>query len=236
MSTGMDFLRLARRHIGETYQFGASVPKNNANWSGPWDCAEFISWVAFQVTDTLYGCDNDNGNPATADAYTGYWGRDAQQSVVQRVSAEAAAVTPGAVLLRLSSPEQKVGHIVFATGDGGTVEAHSTKLGVIAGQLAGRRWDLGILIPNVTYSQRDTPVDLSGPDVTVYRFTTPHMKGAAVKRIQQALKAAGFNPGRIDSDFGELTQAAVVAFQVARGLLPDGEVGSKTAKALKIDL
>ena len=39
-----------------------------------------------------------------------------------------------------------------------------------------------------------------------------------------------------DGDFGPMTQAAAVSFQVTRGLVPDGEVGPKTAKALGIHL
>jgi len=58
------------------------------------------------------------------------------------------------------------------------------------------------------------------------------MKGAAVKRLQQALKAAGYNPGPIDSDFGAKTAAAVAAYQLAKGLVPDGEAGPKTMRAL----
>jgi hypothetical protein len=46
------------------------VPKNNANWHGPWDCAEFMSWIVFQGAGILYGCVDDNANPASVEAYT----------------------------------------------------------------------------------------------------------------------------------------------------------------------
>lgn len=62
------------------------------------------------------------------------------------------------------------------------------------------------------------------------------MRGETVKEIQRALTRNGFHPGGIDGAFGPMTLAAVVAFQAARGLTPDGEVGPKTAKALRITL
>lgn len=46
-------------------------------------------------------------------------------------------------------------------------------------------------------------------------------QGAAVARLQRALKKAGFSPGAIDGDFGPATHAAVMAFQASEGLLVD---------------
>lgn len=52
--------------------------------------------------------------------------------------------------------------------------------------------------------------------------------GPAVERVQLRLKETGFPPGRIDGLFGRATEAAVVAFQRADGLLADGVVGPAT--------
>ncbi|HEV7350951.1 peptidoglycan-binding protein [Telluribacter sp.] len=59
-----------------------------------------------------------------------------------------------------------------------------------------------------------------------------HSSGADVVLLQEKLKALGFNPGRIDGDFGPGTEAAVIAFQKSEGLLADGVVGTKTLLAL----
>jgi Putative peptidoglycan binding domain/N-acetylmuramoyl-L-alanine amidase len=56
--------------------------------------------------------------------------------------------------------------------------------------------------------------------------------GAEVIKLQQKLRDKGFNPGAIDGDFGENTQAAVKAFQRSVGLKDDGIVGKKTRAAL----
>lgn len=57
-------------------------------------------------------------------------------------------------------------------------------------------------------------------------------KGGEVRRLQDTLRARGFDPGRTDGDFGTRTDAAVRAFQRARGLAVDGVVGPRTWGAL----
>ena len=231
MATGADLLRLATPHIGEPYRLGVLVPKDNARWQGPWDCAEFASWCVFQVTSRLYGCDNNHGNAVVADAFTGYWKRDAA-TIGQMVSVEIAAQTPGAAVLRYPQPNL-IGHIVLSDGRGGTIEAHSSRRGVIRSTLGGRRWDTGVMVPEIDYIRGGTVIPVAAP-ILVVRLTTPLTRGALVKEIQRTLKDLGFHPGRIDGKYGLQTVAAVSAFQITKGLVPDGEVGPETAAALGI--
>ena len=51
---------------------------------------------------------------------------------------------------------------------------------------------------------------------------------AAVRDLQEALKALGYDPGPIDGVFGTTTESAVKAFQQARGITADGVVGKVT--------
>lgn len=53
-------------------------------------------------------------------------------------------------------------------------------------------------------------------------------KGEAVKQLQKRLTELGFFTAKIDGDFGSLTQEAVMRFQVANSIIPDGIVGAKT--------
>lgn len=64
-------------------------------------------------------------------------------------------------------------------------------------------------------------------------FHEKHWSPAERKRIQKALKKAGYYRGDIDAKFGPQTQKAIVQFQKKRGLKPDGMVGPKTYKLLK---
>jgi peptidoglycan hydrolase-like protein with peptidoglycan-binding domain len=48
------------------------------------------------------------------------------------------------------------------------------------------------------------------------------------KDIQTALKNSGFYTGAIDGKIGPKTKSAIMEFQKAKGLKPDGRVGPKT--------
>jgi peptidoglycan hydrolase-like protein with peptidoglycan-binding domain len=65
------------------------------------------------------------------------------------------------------------------------------------------------------------------------RLTKPPMKGPAVRNLQKRLTALGFDTGGIDGEFGKQTEAAMLAFQKAKGLTVDGVAGAGTMAALK---
>ncbi|MBV8858746.1 MAG: DUF1906 domain-containing protein [Acidobacteria bacterium] len=230
--TGVELVNLANQHLGQTYILGARVPLNNANWKGPWDCAEFVSWCVYQLIGKLYGCHDDSEDPGHTDAFTGWWGRDAN-TVLKRVTVREATNTPGALLLRLPHPGM-IGHIVISDGTGGTVEAHGHADGVVNLEVANRHWDMGLLIPELRY---DIVGDINvAPPSGIFRLASPFMSGPEVLRIQQQLQAHGIDPGELDGQFGPKTAAAVFSFQAREGLLADGEVGPLTAAALARDV
>lgn len=56
--------------------------------------------------------------------------------------------------------------------------------------------------------------------------------GNAVKQLQRALSSLGYTLGTIDGVFGASTQSALIAFQTAHQLSPDGVLGPATRAAL----
>jgi len=230
-ATGDRILEIAAEHLAEQYILGARAPMANSGWRGPWDCAEFASWCIFQATGSLYGVEPRN-DPIRADAFTGFW---ATQAEAERrvISVEQAARTPGACVLRKPGANG-IGHIVLADGKGGTVEAHSRNRGVVRDVLSGRRWDYGILVPGVQYFANEQAVEVKMPE-RVLRVMDPLMRGPTVQKVQVALAQRGFHPGSADGVYGPQTAHAVQAFQADKGLVPDGEVGPTTLKALGIN-
>ncbi len=78
----------------------------------------------------------------------------------------------------------------------------------------------------------EVPDEPEVPYMRLLKLTSPYMKGADVKAVQAALKAAGFDPKGVDGTFGPDTEAAVKAYQKAKGLEADGIVGPKTWEKL----
>ena len=233
LPTGREMLELARQHIGEPYG-NVLVPKNNPNWTGPWDCAEFMSWLVFQVGGFLYGCLDNNARPDSADAYTGAW-RDDSMTLGRRVPYQRAAAIVGGIILRYPPWLGRMGHVVICDGTGGTVEARGYELGVAVGTVHMRRWNTGVLVPGIQYDEDVTPIDVIKP-ASVYHINAPNVDRSVVRDIQRALQSAGIDSGPIDGIYGPKTMAAVAAFQQIKGLVVDGEVGAITAQALDVNI
>lgn len=58
-------------------------------------------------------------------------------------------------------------------------------------------------------------------------------RGTEVQKLQEALAELGYDI-LADGEFGPITHGLVIDFQAANGLVPDGIVGAKTKKALKL--
>jgi hypothetical protein len=229
---GADIIGIAMQHIGERYVLGARAPLNNPDHRGPWDCAEFTSWCAFQVYGMVFGCFGQN--PATADPFSGKWFDDgvAQNCLVPVGSAIA---TPGAFLVRKPGDFNiGIGHVAISMGDGRTVEAHSANTGVLTkAGAASRSWTSGLHLPGVQYAQGQQPA-AHNPVAGLLRVTNPFIRGDAVRLVQLVLQRRGFMLSEVDGIYGQETAAAVANFQLTSGFLVDGEVGPDTANALGV--
>jgi N-acetylmuramoyl-L-alanine amidase len=228
MTPAIQLLALADRHLKEPCKVGAFAPPDNSNWKGPWDSAGFASWLVFQTTGSLLGCSANN--LADAEPHAAAWARAARSKVLG-ISLEKAKGLAGAVLIR-RPVRNGIGHVALSRGDGTTIEAHSESVGIVYEQVDGRRWDLAMRIPFVRYLETGPSTNLSPPKEPFVLLRDPPMRGALVERIQESLFARRFDPGQIDGVFGRQTEAAVRAFQLMSGLVPDGEVGAVTLTGL----
>jgi peptidoglycan hydrolase-like protein with peptidoglycan-binding domain len=59
-------------------------------------------------------------------------------------------------------------------------------------------------------------------------------KGSVVEELQRRLSDQGFELGSVDGVFGKKTKAALVAFQKANGLEPDGVYGPLTWRVILV--
>lgn len=215
--TGADIVRIARTRVGQRYVLGAKVPKDDASWFGPWDCAELASWAVYQATGRVVGC---FGTDPGSNAFSGQWSKVGAPH--ERVSVDAALGIPGAILVRAPGEGGTGGHVAISCGDGNSIEAYSTARGVIETRATGRRWDLGVLVADVAY---DRVVSLAA-DRPLLRLRKPRDTGPEVVEVQRIV---GVTP---DGVYGPDTEAAVVKWQAAHGLVADGEVGPDTWAAM----
>jgi hypothetical protein len=87
--------------------------------------------------------------------------------------------------------------------------------------------------PAVTPSTPTTPVTTPAKAQPPGTTLKPGDSGTEVKKLQRALTALGFAPGKADGSYGPTTKKAVTDFQTAQGLTADGIVGPKTLAALR---
>lgn len=225
---GKAILDVAERRIGERYVLGARAVLSNPDHRGPWDCAEFASWCAYQTYGIIFG--TYGADPDTADAYSGKWYDDANRKGLT-ISVDEALGTAGAFLLRKPNHHGiAIGHVAISRGNGSTVEAKSAASGVgIFGSASGRTWTIGCVLPDVNYDRAPIP---HTPDRRILKLTRPYLEGPDVRRVEQQLAALGYHVGNVDGVFDPKTEAAVLNFQAVKGLVYDGEVGPETAGAL----
>ena len=60
-------------------------------------------------------------------------------------------------------------------------------------------------------------------------------RGTDVLKLQKALSTLGYDPSGTDGKFGRGTENAVILYQKAKGLSPDGKAGNQTLTALYAD-
>lgn len=233
MYVGQDLVDRAMTRDGDKYVLGARVHLANADWSGPWDCAEFVSWCVYHTYKTVMAVRPPNIQ--TGESYSGWWYEDAVAGDLS-IPVEQAIATAGAILIRKPGAfGRKVGHVAISRGDGTTIEARCARDGVrVVEDAASRLWTTGAVVPGVAYESGAGMVVVLAPPADALHLDSPFMRGAAVSAVQRALAEAGIDPGPQDGVYGPATADAVAAFQALHGLAVDGVVGAETRAALNL--
>jgi N-acetylmuramoyl-L-alanine amidase len=126
--------------------------------------------------------------------------------------------------------QHRLEHLGFAAGIDPTGQYdHGTRAAVEAFQYRrGLRVD-GVCGPQTWSALVEAGRRLG--DRFLYR-RTPMLRGDDVAELQQRLSALGFDTGRVDGIFGDMTSAALGEFQRNVGLPVDGIAGAATASEL----
>ena len=142
-----------------------------------------------------------------------------------------ARLEPGDFVFRVKNG--KAHHIGYVVDAGYVIEAYGRDKGVIKRTLnagGATYWNAFGRSPWVENPEKKEQERWAVSRLLKKKM--PLMKGADVKNLQKALKAAGISPGSIDGIFGSNTGKAVKLFQKANALKADGIAGKKTITAL----
>ncbi|MBP3647771.1 MAG: peptidoglycan-binding protein [Clostridia bacterium] len=125
------------------------------------------------------------------------------------------------------------GHVGYTVGGGYAVEWRGFNYGCVKTKIAGRGWKYWYKLPFIDYNDWanvivPTEVPLGS------RQLEKGMVGTDVKAMQELLMQLGYELPKYgaDSDFGNETEKAVIAFQKAEGIKADGKYGAETHEAL----
>lgn len=185
----------------------------------------YVDGVAGPITlAALYGTQNTGANDA------------AGTSEVHLINGSA-----GSDVMTLQNRLEELG---YATGGVDGIFGNQTEAAVIAFQRANGLYADGIVGPLTVAALKSSsavrggssnPANQSSNNASAgstARELRRGMTGSDVQLLQSALDSLGFATGGADGDFGAKTEAAVKAFQTAKGLLADGIVGPITLAAL----
>lgn len=111
----------------------------------------------------------------------------------------------GDLVFRYSFAKGKMGHVGVYVGNGMVIEAQGRDAGIVMRHLSYGGW---------THQGRH-PALAEDTAPTVFRLTSPMMRGEAVKAMQTALNACGYDCGKADGICGKATMTAVKAFATA---------------------
>ncbi|MFH1879904.1 MAG: peptidoglycan-binding protein [Bacillota bacterium] len=123
-------------------------------------------------------------------------------------------------------------YLGYLSGTADGVFAETTEAGVVAFQKRHNMSADGVAGPDTLELLYSSAAKRAYDVVAHLGALRLGMSGDGVRGLQQRLKDLNYYTGSVDGDFGQGTYAAVVAFQSANGLTPDGVAGKDTLNKL----
>lgn len=215
-----DFVAYLNSHLGDAYVWGAQGERVDNR-------ADLEKWVRRKETSrreaerTLAYIKKAAKTPLYAFDCSGliiHWLRDIKglidgdtsaaglyRQCTQKGKLGAWRMDPGDLVFRYSFAKGKMGHVGVYVGNGMVIEAKGRDYGVV---------NLHLCLGGWTHQGRH-PALAEDTAPTVFRLTSPMMRGEAVKAMQTALNACGYDCGKADGICGKATMTAVKAFATA---------------------
>ena len=215
-----DFIAYLESHIGDAYVWGAQGERVDNR-------ADLEKWVRRKETSrreadrALAYIKKATKTPLYAFDCSGliiHWLRDIRGLIDSDTNAQglyrqckqqgklgAWQMQAGDLVFRYSFAKGKMGHVGVYVGNGMVVEAQGRDAGVVMRHLSYGGW---------THQGRH-PALAEDTAPTVFRLTSPMMRGENVKLMQAALNACGYDCGKADGICGKATMTAVKAFVTA---------------------
>lgn len=176
------------------------------------DCSGLFVWAFRELGGSIY-----HGSNTIWNRYTTNKGK----------VAPSVSLRPGTAMFLKRESDGNRHHIGLYVGNDTVIEAKGTMYGVVTSRVD--HWDEWGELAGVSYGNEAEEVKTNMD--TVRKGSS----GEAVKQLQDTLNELGYKL-EADGKFGTMTLGAVVTFQTAHELDPDGVVGEKTWNALKTAL
>lgn len=215
-----DFIAYLTSHLGDAYVWGAQGERVDNR-------ADLEKWVRRKETSrretdrALAYIKKATKTPLYAFDCSGliiHWLRDIRGLIDSDTNAQglyrqckqqgklgAWQMQAGDLVFRYSFAVGKMGHVGVYVGNGMVIEAQGRDAGVVMRHLSYGGW---------THQGRH-PALAEDTAPTVFRLTSPMMRGENVKAMQTALNACGYDCGKADGICGKATMTAVKAFATA---------------------
>lgn len=215
-----DFIAYLNSHLGDAYVWGAQGERVDNR-------ADLEKWVRRKETSrreadrALAYIKKAAKTPLYAFDCSGliiHWLRDIKGLIDHDTNAQglykqckqqgklgAWRMEPGDLVFRYSFAKGKMAHVGVYVGNGMAIEAKGRDYGVVNLHLSFGGWT----------HQGKHPALAEDTAPTVFRLTSPMMRGENVKLMQAALNACGYDCGKADGICGKATMTAVKAFATA---------------------